>query len=102
MAIRISARSELVHAQLVKILEVTFWGRMEPAVIEPADDDLIYNLRDVDRLDNLSSQFYGDPRLRWVLMRANDMFLEPNDVIPGEDIRVPSFTRLRRQGFVLR
>lgn len=102
MPARISARSELVHARLVQVAEVTFWTRAEPPVIDPADDDLIYSLTSLDRLDNLAYRFYGEPRLRWVIMRMNGIFLDPNDVIPGEDIRVPTFARLRREGLVLR
>lgn len=99
---RINARSELLHARLHRVDEVVFWGTTEPPEIAPADDDLLYTVTEIDRIDNLAFAFYGDEHLEWVIKRANGIYLIPNDMRPGDEIRIPSFERLLREGIVLR
>lgn len=99
---RIHARSELIHSAVFVVEDVSFWLRTEPPKIEPSSDDFIYVVAEQDILDNLASQFYGEPRMRWVIKRINNIWLEPNELIPGAELRIPSIARLRREGVVAR
>ena len=100
LEVRISNHSELAHAQLYQIDGVTFWGRLEVPNIQPDQSDVRHTLTENDRMDYLASRYYGDPRLKYVIMKLNDMWLEPNDLIPGVEIRIPRFERLRSEGIV--
>jgi nucleoid-associated protein YgaU len=43
-----------------------------------------------ERLDQLSSRFYGDPKKFWLLLDANPQVLNPFELLrPGQRIRVP-------------
>ena len=51
--------------------------------------DLYIFSREGDRLDNLSNEFYEDPRFWWVLAEANAMAHGTLVVPPGIQIRIP-------------
>lgn len=100
--VAINARSELVHSRFIRVSEVTFFSATEPPAIEPAPDDRLRVVQEIDRIDNLAFLYYGDVRLQWALKWLNGIYLIPNDMVPGDELRIPSFTRLEQQGFVVR
>jgi hypothetical protein len=61
-----------------------------PFIKENIDDLYIITLQG-DRLDNLASQFYGDPTLYWVFQQANDN-LNRDSLYPpvGVQMRIPA------------
>lgn len=68
--------------------------RRHPAFLE-------YELKVGDRLDTIAQEFYGDPRLWWVIAEANPDVFFPADLIyaPGPDpdtflARVAAGTRI--------
>lgn len=46
-------------------------------------------LTDLDRLDNLSNQYYGDPSQWWQIANANPEWIDWTAVPPGMIIRIP-------------
>jgi len=51
--------------------------------------DLYIISRDQDRLDLLANEFYKDPRLWWILAKANNLGKGSLDVPLGIQIRIP-------------
>lgn len=102
MAVRANNRSALMHAFAVTFKDVRFYSRMEVPEIKPAQDDVLHVVKDHDRLDNLASIYYGTPFLTWVLARANGIWLEPNELVPGVELRIPTIDRLRAEGVLPR
>jgi len=66
-----------------------YFGTKYPSIKENIDDLYIITLQG-DRLDNLASQFYGDPTLYWVFQQANDN-LNRDSLYPpvGVQMRIP-------------
>ncbi len=62
--------------------------------VRPASDDLIITANEGDRLDNLASQFYGSPRLWYVIASVNDLANGSMHVTPGTRLRIPARTRV--------
>tara|TARA_A100001201_G_scaffold138901_1_gene130313 strand:- start:1181 stop:1480 length:300 start_codon:yes stop_codon:yes gene_type:complete len=58
-------------------------------VIPKKPTDLYIISREGDRLDNLSNEFYEDPRCWWILAEANQLGHGTLDVPSGLQIRVP-------------
>jgi hypothetical protein len=46
-------------------------------------------LTTLDRLDNLSAQYFGDPTQWWVIANANPEIIDWTALTPGTIIRVP-------------
>lgn len=94
MGISIRQNSRLVHANVV-VAESTgleFWDLPEYPIIEKRDDDLLYNVTETDRIDQIATKYYGDPNLWWVVALANDIRHIPNDLakLVGYSLRIPS------------
>ena len=70
-------------------------GGMSPRVlaarqIPPAPATLEYVVVAGERLDQLASRFYGDPRKYWLILDANPEELNPLLLLrPGRRIRIP-------------
>lgn len=76
-------------------------------VIEAADDDIIYTVARVDRIDRIAERFLGTPELWWIIAIANDLRIIPNELYPQQRLRIPTQRRtaqilrkaaLRREG----
>ncbi len=94
MPTNISRRSRLRFKELLEINGVEFWELDNLPTVPESVDDIYYQVKNVDRIDLLSTTFYGDPNLWWVIAQANDMEILPTDLQPGSIIRVPSPTYL--------
>lgn len=55
--------------------------------IPERNSDILLITQEGDRLDNLATQFYGDPNLWWFIAKANN--LKVMNVPAGTSIRVP-------------
>ena len=51
--------------------------------------DLYIFSREGDRLDNLSNEFYEDPRYWWVIAEANGLAHGTLNIPAGQQIRIP-------------
>ena len=58
--------------------------------IEAQDDDLLRTVQSVDRIDRLATEYYGDPRLWWVIAVRNGWDQPMVCLRPGEEITIPS------------
>jgi len=59
-------------------------------------DDILFTIprEDEFRPDIISSRFYGDPKLYWVLVYANNISDSPEGFYEGRVIRVPRYERV--------
>jgi hypothetical protein len=94
MAVKIRTTSRLNFSRLLVIDSVEHWEMAELPIIEPAQDDEIYQVNQEDRIDLISNRKYGNPELWWVIALANGFSLLPNDLKPFSTIRIPSNNRV--------
>lgn len=59
-------------------------------------DDIIYEIPLIykHRPDRIAQQFYGNPKLYWILVYINDIFDSPEGFEVGKKIRVPRLERI--------
>ena len=50
----------------------------------------IYEWVETDRLDNLATRFLGDSSQWWVIMDINPEIIDPNEIKPGTQLRIPN------------
>ena len=67
-----------------------YFELFEEPVIESQDDDLLREVRVTDRIDRLAFEFYGDPRLWWVIALRNGWEQPMTGLHPGDEIVIPS------------
>lgn len=60
------------------------------------DDDIIYEIPLIYnfRPDRIAKQFYGNPKLFWILVYANNIEDSPEGFFSGRKIRVPRAERI--------
>ncbi len=60
------------------------------------DKDILYRIpkQEEFRPDLIANKFYGDPRLFWVLVYANNFKSSPEDFLVDKMIRVPHYSRI--------
>ena len=90
MAISLGSRSRLRFKELLEINGVTFWELDELPVVPDQVDDIYYMVTQTDRIDLLSTTFYGDSNMWWVIAVANNLNLLPSELVPGTTLRIPS------------
>lgn len=49
-----------------------------------------------DRLDNLSTRYYGDPQYWWFILDANPRYMEEHEIQNGDILLIPPYSELRR------
>lgn len=94
MAVKIRDTSRLKFARLITLDGVEHWESPEYPEIREAPDDIRYTVDLNDRIDRLSSRFYGTPDLWWIIALANELRLLPNDLSEGATLRIPSGRRV--------
>lgn len=94
MTIRVRGTSRLLFARTLIIDGVECFEMPEYPVIDEADDDVIYQVKQKDRIDLIANRFYGNPELWWIIAIANDLGLLPSDLKPFSTIRIPSNSRV--------
>lgn len=95
MGIKLRGTSRLNFSRFMEIDGVEFWEMPEYPDILAANDDVIYQTMQTDRIDKIANKFYGNPELWWVIAIANDLNLLPNDLVPRGTIRIPSNQRVK-------
>jgi hypothetical protein len=50
----------------------------------------IYEWVETDRLDNIASKFLGESGLWWEIMDINPEIINPTEIKPGTQIRIPN------------
>jgi hypothetical protein len=90
MAVSIKEKSRLRFVDLLTVDDVVFWDLAVLPEIPEQSDDLLYQVRETDRIDRLATRFYGSPVLWWVIAVANDMEILPTDLDAADFIRIPS------------
>lgn len=50
----------------------------------------IYEWVDGDRLDNLANKYLGNPSAWWEIMDINPEVINPFDIAPGTQLRIPN------------
>ena len=93
-AVKIRSTSRLNFSRLLTIEGVDHWEMAELPSIEASGDDIVYQVKQGDRIDLISNRFYGNPELWWVIAIANGLNLLPNDLKPFSTIRIPSNSRV--------
>lgn len=65
---------------------------LEPTVSFIAHDprDKIYMFKDSDRLDLLAQDFYGNPQLHHIILRANPRYMHEFEIKTGDKLIIPS------------
>jgi hypothetical protein len=90
MAINVPTKSRLRFSELLSIGGVEFWDFVDFPSLPEQPDDLVYQVTEIDRLDTLANQFYGNPIFWWVIAVANDMELIEVELNVGDELRIPS------------
>jgi len=90
----------LPYATLYQIDDTVFFDKTRPPAIEPMDDDVIYLVRNFDRLDTIANSQMGNVQLGWIILLRNNLRLAPNDLIPGNKIFIPTRSSLQRRGII--
>lgn len=90
MSVVIKKDSRLRFCELRTVDGISFWDVPEYPEILEQPDDVLYTVQGSDRLDNLAHRFYKSSRLKWVIMVANGLELEPSDISEGDVLRIPS------------
>lgn len=62
---------------------------IQEPTFSPAQDDLLVEINDGDRLDLLAHRFLGDATLDWVILEANPELKSPFDIVSGGIVRIP-------------
>lgn len=70
---------------------ILFWDQEDFPEVPFSNDDEYIQLdpSNVDRIDLVAYEKYGDSELMWILLLANDKML-PNQFVSGEKIRIPA------------
>lgn len=92
MSVKLKANSRLRFGELLSFWGIECWDILDLPEIPHNDDDETYTVVTGDRIDKLAYDRYGDPVLKWVIMKANDLELEPTQIYPGQKLRIPSPT----------
>ena len=92
--IRIPKNSVLRYAELVEVEKFIFWRPVQLPVFEPRDSDVQHLVARGDRIDLLAKRFYGDDRLLWIILWANDINLPELDIYPGVVLLIPARRRI--------
>jgi len=100
MAIERNILGPLKYANLYQINECSFFDKTRPPKIEARDDDEDYIVKIDDRLDILAFNKYADSSLDWIIMTRNDMFIWPDDMVPGRVIKIPTMVSLRERKII--
>ena len=58
-------------------------------IIIPQSTDILHVLKMGEHLSNLSTKYYGDPNLSWIIMRGNPDYLNEFEIPFGTVIRIP-------------
>lgn len=89
--IRISPKSWLSFAPLLKSGDFVFWDTPDFPTLTPSAKDRFIDVDSnyLGRLDLIAYDFYGDENLWWAIALANGIDQVPTDMPLGTRIRIP-------------
>lgn len=89
--VKIDKNSWLNLTNLLKWNDYTFWDHFDFPDVPHNDNDVYVQLTSVGahRLDLIANDAYGEPRLMWIILLANDLFY-PNQLYDGMTLRIPA------------
>ncbi len=85
--------SRLNFCKLYETAEAEFWGIPIYPKIPSSDQDISYQVKSNDRIDNLAYKFYSEPLLWWVIAFYNNLDILPLDLKIGNKIQILSIDR---------
>lgn len=96
MAIKrnVSEETKILEANALRKKGVEVFKSTRPTRVREQTDDLILTVNEGDRLDNLAAQFYGSPRLWFVIASVNNLNNGSMHIPPGTRIRIPAKNRI--------
>ena len=50
----------------------------------------VYEVKEVDRIEDIAVRYLGNPSLWWKIMDLNPEVLDPFDIVPGTLLRIPN------------
>lgn len=95
--IKVNQGSKIAFSRLLSEDGLLFFGMPDFPAIDPSDDDIIHEVEDGDRIDNLSATYYGRPDRGWIIAVANGIDIYPNGLNTGDELRIPSPQRVERE-----
>lgn len=68
----------------------------ERRILPKDPSDIIYYVENIyaNRIDLISTIFYGDPRYWWVIAQYNDIIDPHSEISPGRKLVIPTKTRV--------
>lgn len=67
------------------------WETMYYPTFEKRNSDIYIMTKRMERLDLLANEYYGDPRLWWVISRSNTHIPKGTfQIPPGKRLRIPN------------
>lgn len=66
--------------------------------VQKSEGDVYIELTSTIRLDQLATEYYGDPKLWWTIAQINNIKNPLTDLKPGMMIRIPPLTSLIKTG----
>jgi len=51
---------------------------------------IIYEVKEVDRIEDIAVRYLGNPALWWKIMDLNPEVLDPFNIVPGTSLRIPN------------
>lgn len=100
MGVRIKkGSSRLALANLYKMDDVEFWGRPEIPLMEASQDDKVHTVKEGERLDQISLQYFGRDDWDWIIAHRNNLFLLPCAISAGQRLIIPDPSRVRDRIF---
>lgn len=80
MSVNISDNSRLKFHTLREIDGIEFWAGSKFPAIESEATDLVHQLKDYERIDNIAYKHYTDENAYWVIAKNNGMEDFPKDL----------------------
>lgn len=64
--------------------------------IQVDSSDYVYQLKAGEDIDFLAQKFYGDPKLKWVILYANPQYMTELDIRIGDYLNIPTKNKVVR------
>ena len=80
--------------------QLVFGLMVDVIVPDPTDFRHTVGVNEANRLDILSTKFYGTPELGWVIARVNNLVDPMEGFAVRQEIRIPSKDRLASKGLL--
>ena len=93
---RIRSDSRFRTTALYAVDDEQRWGLPARAKLDDEDQYVIHRASDGERMDQIATRYYGNPRLWWVIAEVNDLFRWWDEIETGVEIKIPTREALAR------